>query len=258
MHVFKIYAAEYYQFTYKVILRELILGILLHSDETKVKLTTREGYVWIFTNMEAVIFIYKNSREADFLKELLKNFRGVLISDFFPGYDSINCAQQKCLIHLIRDLNHDLYKNPFDEEFKETVEKFGILLRAIVDTIDKFGLKKRHLNKHKKSVEKFYKFLRRKKYTSKLAEKYKKRFDKNRDKLFTFLDYDGVPWNNNNAENAIRHFATYRRIVDGMFTENGLTQYLTLLSIYQTCKYWNINFLRFLLSKRKTFDNLGA
>ena len=32
-----------------------------------------------------------------------------------------------------------------------------------------------------------------------------------RDKLFTFIKYDGVPWNNNNAENAIKRFAYYRR-----------------------------------------------
>ena len=33
-----------------------------------------------------------------------------------------------------------------------------------------------------------------------------KRIEKNRDKLFTFLNYDGVPWNNNNAEHAVRAF----------------------------------------------------
>jgi hypothetical protein len=134
------------------------------------------------------------------------------------------------------------------------VETFGILLRKIIDTIDKYGLKIRHLNKHKKDVKEFYSFLQKRKYISILADKYKKRFEKNRDKLFTFLNYDGVPWNNNNAEHAIKHFATYRRIVDGMFTENGINQYLTLLSIYQTCKYKNINFLQFLLSKKKNLD----
>ncbi len=33
-------------------------------------------------------------------------------------------------------------------------------------------------------------------------------------KLFTFLDYDGVPWNNNNAEHAIKHFAIFRRTMN--------------------------------------------
>ena len=62
-------------------------------------------------------------------------------------------------------------------------------------------------------------------------------------KLFTFLDFDNVPWNNNNAEHAIKHFATYRRITNGNFTELGISQYLILLSIHQTCKYKGKNLL---------------
>ena len=35
------------------------------------------------------------------------------------------------------------------------------------------------------------------------------------------LDHDGVPWNNNNAEHAVKAFAYYREIADGQFTEDG-------------------------------------
>jgi hypothetical protein len=41
--------------------------------------------------------------------------------------------------------------------------------------------------------------------------------------LFALLDYDGIPWNNNNAEHAIKYFAKYRRLVNGRITEAGLT-----------------------------------
>ena len=85
---------------------------------------------------------------ASFLHALLKDFKGVLVSDFFSAYDSLPCEQQKCLVHLIRDLNHDLLGNPFDEEFKSLVGDFGKLLRLIIATIDRYGLKKRHLKKH--------------------------------------------------------------------------------------------------------------
>lgn len=241
-------------YTYKKLIPQITNGLMLHADETHVKLTTKEGYVWILTTLETVIFMYKNTREGEFLKDLLRDFQGVLISDFFAAYDSLDCPQQKCLIHLIRDLNHDLFQNPFDEELKEMVEQFGILLRKIIETIDKYGLKKRNLNKHKKDAKKYFLFLQKRKYSSILAEKYKKRFEKNKDKLFTFLNYDGAPWNNNNAEHAIKHFAVYRRMVDGLFTEKGINEYLLLLSIYQTCRYKNINFLQFLLSRKKDID----
>ena len=102
----------------------------------------------------------------------------------------------------------------------------------------------------------FFRNLSCQNYQSELAQKYQKRFQKNDDTLFTFLDHDSIPWNNNNAEHAIKHFAVYRQTMklSGRFTERGLKQYLILLSIYQTCRYKGINFLRFLVSKEKDID----
>ena len=77
---------------------------------------------------------------------------------------------------------------------------------------------------------------------------------KYRDKLFTFLNYDGVPWNNNNAEHAIKQFAYYRENTIGMLRESGLRDYLVLLSICQTCNYKGVSFLKFLLSKEQNVD----
>jgi hypothetical protein len=93
-----------------------------------------------------------------------------------------------------------------------------------------------------------------------LAEGYQKRFIKNEGTLFTFLDHDGVPWNNNNAEHAIKYFAYYREVTDGQMKETGLSDYLVLLSIYETCKYRGVSFLKFLLSQEvdvEAFSRLG-
>ena len=65
-------------------------------------------------------------------------------------------------------------------------------------------------------------------------------------KLFTFLDYDGVPWNNNGAEHAIKQFVALRRMIGGTSTEPGLKDYLTLLSIRQSLRVRGIGFLDFL------------
>jgi hypothetical protein len=91
-------------------------------------------------------------------------------------------------------------------------------------------------------------------YRSELAESYQKPLPKNREGLFTFLQHDGVPWNNNNAEHAIHRFAYYRTISDGKMTELGLDDYLVLLSVYQTCRYRGMSFLKFLLSREEDID----
>jgi hypothetical protein len=62
----------------------------------------------------------------------------------------------------------------------------------------------------------------------------KQRFERNRDKLFTFLRYDDVPWNNNNAEHAIKAFARLRDVIAGSSAKKGVEEYLTLLSVSET------------------------
>ena len=89
------------------------------------------------TSMDKVYYFYKPSREGSFLQELLATLlEGVLVSDFFTAYDSLKCGQQKCLVHLVRDIDDDLMKNPLDTELKSIARDFGVLLRKIIETVD--------------------------------------------------------------------------------------------------------------------------
>lgn len=115
----------------------------------------------------------------------------------------------------------------------------------------RYGLKKHFLKKHLKSVERFYRKIEKVVFQSEAATTCKERFKKNRDKLFTFLEYDGVPWNNNNAEHAVKAFAVLRDVMRGSSTRKGLDDYLVLLSVCQTCKYMGVDFLDFLRSGEK-------
>jgi hypothetical protein len=51
--------------------------------------------------MEEVAYVYRETREGGFLLTMLKNFKGILVSDFYAAYEAIPCPQ-KCLIHLIQ------------------------------------------------------------------------------------------------------------------------------------------------------------
>jgi len=141
--------------------------------------------------------------------------------------------------------------NPYDEELKHIVKSFGQLLKVIVEDVDRHGLKRRLLRKHVVEVDRFYRKVVRVEYQSSPALACRDRFEKNRDKLFTFLNFDGVPWNNNNAEHAIKAFARLREVIQGSSTEKGIREYLILLTICQTCKYMGVDFLDFLRSGEK-------
>jgi predicted RecB family nuclease len=250
--------ARYYRPGYRRLLDKILSGPILHIDETEVKLRTGKGYVWVFASLEDVVFLYRPTREGDFLKKLLKDFKGVLVSDFYAAYDSIDCPQQKCLVHLMRDMNQDLLNNPFDEELQSVTGPFGSLLRNIVTTIDQHGLKRCHLKQHDRGVAQFFDLLAGQSFHSEAAEALRQRLLKNRHKLFTFIQYDGVPWNNNNAENAIKRFAYYREDTIGVMKEAGLNDYLVLLSLCHTCRYRGISFLKFLLSRERDIDVVGT
>jgi hypothetical protein len=248
---FKAVAAKNYKWTYDRLVNSLCRGRLLHADETKINVRNKGGFVWVFANMEKVAYAYSETREGDLIQTMLRDFKGVLVSDFYAAYDSIQCPQQKCLIHLIRDLNDDVLKHPYDEEMKRVASSFVSLLRPMVETVDRHGLKSRFLKKHVAAVNRFYREIDDTRLQSEKALKFKDRLQKNRNKLFTFLSFDGVPWNNNNAEHAVKPFAALRHIIGGITTEKGLRDYLVVLSVCETCKYMGVDFLDFLRSGRK-------
>jgi Transposase IS66 family len=134
----------------------------------------------------------------------------------------VNCTQQKCLIHLIREMNNELMDNPYDEQLKTIAREFASLLRLIVDSVDRYGLRCYHLKKHKKAARRFYKRLAEQESNSEATMKWKSRFKKSSGKLFTFLDHDDVSWNNNNAEHAIKAFARLRDVLAGSVTVTAL------------------------------------
>jgi Transposase IS66 family len=252
-HDTKALMAKKYEPTYRRILEQIASGPLVHADETKGVVYGGGHYVWIFANLTSVAYVYSASREASILEDVLAGFKGVLVSDFYGGYDAVPCEQQKCLIHLMRDINEDVLKHPFNEELVFIAKRFAAVLREIVETIDKYGLKKRHLGKHKRPVERFLDDVGTLRCATEVSSALQKRITKNKDKLFTFLNHDDVPWNNNNAEHAVRAFTRLRNVMITS-TPKGTREYCILLTLQQTLRCRGISFLDFLQSGRMEID----
>src|SRR5262249_29016094 len=229
---FKEYVSDHYKTFCRELFAELIGSPYLHIDETPVKLRSNPGYVWVLTNGDAAYYCYRHSREGAFLKELLEGFSGILISDFFTAYDSLEVRQQRCLIHLLRDFNEELLKAPYDEELRMLGDQFAVVLGAIVNTIDDHGLKRCHLSKHKAAASNFVRCVADSKFRSRTVSRLQARITKYEEMLFTFLDCNDVAWNNNSAERAMKAFARHRRFADGKFTARSIEHYLTILTVY--------------------------
>ncbi|NQX84896.1 MAG: TM0106 family RecB-like putative nuclease [Flavobacteriaceae bacterium] len=243
--------SKYYLETENEIITKLLESPFIHVDETTVSILGETQYVWVLTSDKYVLLKLTKNRDVSIIKELLCEYSGVLISDFFAGYDSVDCLQQKCWVHLIRDLNNDLWKNPFDKEYEKFVSAVRDVIIPIIESAYKFGLKQYHFAKHEKSIKIFYSVkIEKIFYKSELCKKYQKRFKRYKYALFTFINFDGISWHNNIAENRIRHICVQRKI-SGSFGPIQFPHYLRMLSIMQTCRLQNKSFLSFLLSKEK-------
>ncbi len=240
-----------YNYTENQNLKQILKSPFIHVDETQVNVKGVNHYVWIFTDGKHVVFRETETREISIVSEILADFKGILISDFYPGYDSMKCMQQKCWVHLIRDLNDDLWKNPYDSEYEYFMLQLKNLIIPIFASIVKYGSKKCHFNKYKKNIDTFYnRIILNERCNSEIVLKYQTRLKKHWGNLFTFLNFDNIPWNNNMAERGIRHLAVQRKI--STFFGKGIVPYLLLLGIMQTCRFQKKSFLKFLLSGKKS------
>jgi len=246
--------AKKYGPTQELLLAKLRAGPVLYVDETRVQMGSKTGYVWAFTNLHEVLYLYSASRDGTVLGKVLEGFKGVLVSDFFGVYDAPQCDQQKCVVHFVRDLNDDLKRHPLDAELADLSKGFTAVFMPIIATIDRYGLTRYHLNKHQADAHRYLAGVAGRAYQSKVADGYQRRLGKYGQRLFTFLLHDGVAWNNNAAENAIKLFAGRRRVIGASFREGKIGNYLLFLSIFCTLRRNGGSLLKFLLSGEKDID----
>jgi predicted RecB family nuclease len=158
---------------------------------------------------------------------------------------------QKCLRALkgVNDpqiVHYGAYEKRFLREMRERYKQ-GAVDAAFVDGIVDESVNLLAILYGKIYAERFLDDVVQLNCSTEVASSLKKRISKNKDKLFTFLNYDGVPWNNNNAEHAVKALTLLR---NGMTisTPKGTEEYCTLLTVQQTLRYRGKRFLEFLQS----------
>jgi transposase len=224
---------------YEQIQQEALNSAVLHGDESGWRTNGKTHWLWCFANNFLSFFMIDRSRGSPALaKFFTQEFGGVLVSDFWGAYNSVACAlRQKCLVHLLRDLEHvEKYKSPSDRwpAFKKK------LRRLIADAI-------RLWQRQEELTPDMY-ASRRARITKRLdalietpwddaqAKRLIKRLRRHRNELFTFLDQAGVPFENNLAERSIRPAVIIRKNSYGNRSEQGAEVQAVLMSIFFTLK----------------------
>lgn len=80
---------------------------VVHADETGWREAGHNGYAWLLATPEGERYVaFHRSRAGAVANEVLgEDFRGVLVSDFYAGYnDTPGGRHQRCWVHLLRDV----------------------------------------------------------------------------------------------------------------------------------------------------------
>ena len=121
----------------------------------------------------------------EFIKEC---FDGVFVSDFWYAYNVLSCAKQKCLVHLLRDLER-VWKSKdhsgdwprFSKKLKRLIRD-AIRLRKRIDELDAAVYQRRC-----QRIEKRLDLIITHEWSNKEAQRLIKRLKRHHDELFTFL-----------------------------------------------------------------------
>jgi transposase len=225
---------------------------VLNVDETGWRTNGDKRFLWAFVAARYVVYTVAATRGSAVLRRLLGAvFQGVLCSDRFRAYLKYHSGKaQFCWAHLKRNVLGivEFTKSSAVERFCRDAlaeharlfrlwHKFGsgqidrgqLLQRSIPIQKRIFALAERYLGSPHREVRNLATAL----------------FEHN-ERLFTFLEQEGVEPTNNSAERALRTGVQWRKICFGNRSANGELATARLLTVAETCDLQRLNILAYL------------
>lgn len=250
--------AEVLQAWYEQIGEQARNSARLHADETGWRVNGVTHWLWCFANARVCYYMIDRCRGSPALQKFFfDEFEGVLVTDFWGPYESV-CAEdrQYCLVHLLRELEKVDQRNASPEwkEFARQLRRLlhdGIRLRKRADFAPgKYQSRVNRLNARLGQMA-------RATHRDSDARRLTKRLAKYAEYLFTFLDYEDVPFENNLCERAIRPAVVLRKNSQSNRSDRGAATQAVLMSIHRTLKLRGLNPTRSIADALKRYLATG-
>jgi len=217
---------------------------VLHVDETGWRVVGRTWWLWCFTGTHLAYYLIARCRGSPVVARVLgKMFAGTFVCDFFGAYNLIcAAAKQRCLVHLFRELHKVLERNTsaqwtaFCKRLKRLLHDAMRLCEGRGKRCPPPSLKKRKTLLHTRLDE-----LCAATYKDPDCRRRVKRLSMCREELFTFVDHQSVPPDNNHAERQLRPAVIMRKNSYCNRSEHGAETQATLMSIFRTLHMRNAN-----------------
>lgn len=223
---------------YDTLGREAANSAVLHADETGWRLNGVTHWLWAFANKHLCYYLISPSRGSPVIEQVLgKLFQGILITDFWAAYNKVVAlAKQKCFFHLFTELvkvdkkNNSLAWHLFRNR----------LSRLLKDALRLSG-KRGELSeeKYQHSKQRLYTRLDDLAATKAIdddVQRLRKRLERHRNEMLTFLEYENVSPYNNFAEQQMRPPVITRKISHQNRSNEAARAQAILMSLFQTAK----------------------
>lgn len=224
---------------YEEIGRQARQSAVLHGDETGWRVNGKTHWLWCFANRSETYFMIDRSRGSPaLLKFFTEAFAGTLVSDFWAAYNAVVCAwRQSCLVHLFRELDHtEKYKSP-GHDWPVFVKQLRRLLRdGIRLWYRRSAYDEATFASRRQRLQDRLGQLLDGDWQDRHARRLVKRLRRHREHVFTFLDQEGVPFDNNLDEREIRSAVIMRKNSYGNRSDQGADTQAILMSIFRTLR----------------------
>lgn len=237
--------AEEFGEYYVEVRKEIRAGDAVHFDDTGWPVDGVNNWIWAFVGKAAAWYTVKETRRRTVVEETLGDYGGVVGSDFYPSFDKLPYRQQKCLIHLLRDVRKARRRGrKVSLQFRRFERRMRRIVQDAVRVHERIKDRATRLRR-KKLLEDRVLSLCSKRYTDRNCIRVCKLLRRHGKNLFTFLEFDGIHWNNNSAERAIKPSVLVRKNSYGSRSHAGARNHAVLMSVSETCRMRGISFSDF-------------
>jgi len=235
---------------------------IVHADETSWRIDGQGAQLWYAGNTDAAFFLVDPSRGGDVALSIFgENWPGNLVADDYAGYNPVNPAsRQSCLAHLARkakEISQQIMMLPANLRDKPSLT-FCSRLREFMTTLCQVGHKRNSgeitfskARKKKRSLQRRLNSICSASLKCPDAENLRQRLsdpDRHPNRIFTFLDVNGMQPTNNHAEQSLRLPVIFRKITFGNRSALGAATFSTNLSLITTAKRQNLDPIPFLIT----------
>ncbi len=229
--------ARWLQVETEELVQSLRASPALHIDETGWKITGANHWLWAFVTERLAYYRIDASRGSKVPKEVLgPSYSGIAVTDFFSAYNRLKIRQQKCWVHLLREMREEASapKN-LSEEFRATHRGLRrIFLDARRLARDRQELSAGTLLRRTRLLSDRLLAWGAAPYRNKTLRRISERVLKHHNQMLTFLQQPGLAMDNNHAEQLIRPHVIIRNRSYQCRSPTGAVTHSDLMSWVQT------------------------